>query len=101
MRYTKNQTEDPSSIKELVSLIKGKTIKHAVDMRKEFHLQLSDDYVLRISGTEVNLLRTTNPPNKNDSGSFTEKKSKGNSLSRREQLKGEFFTLTPKPKNYL
>ena len=64
MRYTKNKTEDSSSLKEIVSLIKDKTIKNAVDVRNEFQLQLSDDYMLRISGTEVNLLITKNPPDK-------------------------------------
>ena len=64
MRYTKNQTEDPSSFKEIFSLIKGKTINNATDVRNEFQLQLSDDYMLRISGTEVNLFITKKPPYK-------------------------------------
>ena len=58
MRFTKNLTEDPSSFKEIFSIIEGKTIKNAVDVGNEFQLYLSDDYMLRISGTEVNLLRT-------------------------------------------
>jgi len=64
MRYTKNQTEDPTSFKEIFSLIEGKTIKNAVDVGNEFQLQLSDDYMLRISGTEVNLVIPKNPPDK-------------------------------------
>ena len=64
MRYTKNQTEDPSSYKEVASLIEGKTITNAVDVGNEFQLQLSDDYMLRVSGTEVNLLIPKNPPAK-------------------------------------
>ena len=66
MRFTKNLTEDPSSFKEIFSMIKGKTIKNAVDLGNEFQLHLSDDHVLRITRTEVNLLRTKNPPDKND-----------------------------------
>ena len=64
MRFTKHQTEDPSSFKEILSLIDGKIITNAVDVRNEFHLYLSDDYVLRITKTEVNLLRTKNPSDK-------------------------------------
>jgi len=64
MRYTKNLTEDPSSFKEVFSLIEGKTIKNAEDVGFEFQLQLSDDYMLRISGTEVNLVIPKNPPDK-------------------------------------
>ena len=64
MRYTKNQAEDPSSFHEIACLIEGKTITYAVDVGNEFQLQLSDDYVLRVSGTEVNLLVPTNPPDK-------------------------------------
>ena len=64
MRFTKNLTEDPSSFKEIFSIIEGKTIKNAVDIGNEFQLHLSDDYTLRISGTEVNLLRTKNTPDK-------------------------------------
>ena len=66
MRYTENQTEDPSSLKEIFSLIEGKTIKNAEDVGFEFQLQLSDDYTLRISGTEVNLLIPKNPSDKNN-----------------------------------
>ena len=62
MRYSKNQTEDPSSFKEIISLIEGKTIKNAADVGYEFQLHLSDDYMLRISGTDVNLLIPKNPP---------------------------------------
>jgi hypothetical protein len=61
MRYTKNQTEDPSSYKEIFSLIEGKTIKNAKDVGFEFRLQLSEDYTLRISRTAVNLLILKNP----------------------------------------
>jgi len=64
MRFTKNLTEDPSSFKEISSIIEGKTIKNAVDVGNEFQLHLSDDYTLRINGTEVNLLKTKNPPDK-------------------------------------
>ena len=64
MRFTKNLTEDPSSFKEISSIIEGKTIKNSVDVGNEFQLHLSDDYTLRISGTEVNLLRTKNLPDK-------------------------------------
>lgn len=64
MRFTKNLTEDPSSFKEIFSIIEGKAIKNAIDFGNEFQLHLSDDYMLRISGTEVNLLRTKNPPDK-------------------------------------
>lgn len=46
MRYTKNQTEDPSSFKEIFSLIKSKTIKNVKDTGNEFQLQLSDNYIL-------------------------------------------------------
>jgi hypothetical protein len=59
-----NKTEDPSSFKEIFSLIEGKTIINAVDVGYEFQLQLSDDYVLRISGTEVNLSIPKNSPDK-------------------------------------
>ena len=64
MRYTKNRTEDPSSFKEILSLIKGKTIKNLIDVGNQIQLQLSDDYLLRISSTEVNLLITKNLPDK-------------------------------------
>ena len=64
MRFTKNLTEDPSSFKEIFSIIEGKTIKNAADIGNEFQLHLSDDYTLRINGTEVNLLKTKNPPDK-------------------------------------
>lgn len=64
MRYTKNQTEDPSSFQEVVGIIEGKTIITAVDVGTEFQLQLSDDYTLRISGTEVNLLMPKSLPDK-------------------------------------
>jgi hypothetical protein len=64
MRYTKNLTEDPSSFQEVFSLIEGKTIINAEDIGFEFQLQLSDDYKLRISGTEVNLLIPKNPSDK-------------------------------------
>ena len=64
MRYTKNRTENSSSLKEILSLIEGKTIKNAVDVGKEFQLHLSDDSILKISGTEVNLLSSNNPPDK-------------------------------------
>ena len=64
MRYTKNQTEDPSSDKEIFSLIEGKTIKNAEDVGDEFQLQLNDGYILKISGTEANLWITENPPDK-------------------------------------
>jgi hypothetical protein len=59
-----NQTEDPSSFKEVFSLIKDKTIINAEDVGFEFQLHLSDDYMLRISGTEVNILIPKNPPEK-------------------------------------
>lgn len=64
MRYTTNLTEQPSSIYEIFSLIEGKIIKKAADVGNEFQLQLSDDYLLRISGTEVNLVIPKNPPKK-------------------------------------
>jgi hypothetical protein len=64
MRYTKNLTEDPSSFQEVFSLIEGKTIINAEDIGFEFQLQLSDDYKLRISGTEINLLIPKNPSDK-------------------------------------
>jgi hypothetical protein len=61
MRYTTNQSEDPSSIYEIFSLIEGKTITKAVDMGNEFQLHLNDDSILRISGTEVNLILLQKP----------------------------------------
>jgi hypothetical protein len=64
MRYTTNLTEQPSSIYEIFNLIEGKTITKAADVGNEFQLQLSDDYLLRISGTEVNLVIPKNPPEK-------------------------------------
>ena len=64
MRYTKNLTEDASSFKEISSLIEGKTIKELVDVGNEVQLYLNDDYMLRISGTEISLLRTKTPPDK-------------------------------------
>jgi len=66
MRFTKNLTEEPSSLREILSIIKGKTINNAVDFGNEFQLNLSDDYMLRITGTEVNLFSTKNPPDKDD-----------------------------------
>ncbi len=57
MRYTRNQTEDSSNIYEIFSLIEGKKITKAADMGNEFQLHLSDDYILRIIGTEVNLIK--------------------------------------------
>jgi len=56
MRYTKNLTEEPSSLKEIFNLIEGKAIKQVIDLGNEFQLQLSNDFLLKISGTEVNLL---------------------------------------------
>ena len=64
MRYTTNQTEDPSSIHEIFNLIEGKTITKAADMGNEFQLHLSDNYLLRISGTEVNLVIPQKPSDK-------------------------------------
>ena len=64
MRFTKNSTEESSSLIEILSLMKGKTINNAVDFGNEFQLHLSDDYVLRIIGTEVNLFSTKNPTDK-------------------------------------
>jgi hypothetical protein len=51
MRYTTSLTEKPSSIYDVFSHIEGKIIKKAADVGNEFQLHLSDDYVLRISGT--------------------------------------------------
>jgi len=62
VRYTKNLTEDPSSLTEISSLIEGKTIKKAVDVGNEFQIHFSDDYMLRISGTDINFLRIKNAP---------------------------------------
>lgn len=64
MRYTTNLTEAPSSIYEIFSLIEGKTITKVADVGNEFQLHLSDDYMLRISGTEVNLVIPKNPSDK-------------------------------------
>ena len=64
MRYTTNLTETPSNIYEIFNLIEGKIIKKAADVGNEFQLHLSDDYMLRISGTEVNLVIPKNPPEK-------------------------------------
>jgi len=64
MKFTKNLTKDPSSFKEIWSLIEGKTVKSAGDFGTEFQIGLSDDYMLKISGTRVNLVRTKNPPDK-------------------------------------
>jgi hypothetical protein len=61
MRYTTNQTEDPSSIYKVFNHIEGKTITKAVDMGNEFQLHLSDNSILRISGTEVNLVLPQKP----------------------------------------
>lgn len=61
MRYTTNQSEDPSSIYEIFSLIEGKTITKAADMGTEIQLHLSDDSILRISGTDVNLILPQKP----------------------------------------
>lgn len=66
MRFTKNATEDSSSLEEILRLIKGKTVNNAVDFGNEFQLHLSDDYVLRLTGTEVNLYSTKNPTDKKD-----------------------------------
>lgn len=57
MRFSNNATEDPSSLDKILDLIKGKTINDAADFGNEFQLHLSDEYVLRITGTEVNLFR--------------------------------------------
>jgi hypothetical protein len=65
MRYTTNLTEKPSSIYDIFSHIEGKIIKKAADLGNEFQLHLSDDYVLRISGTEVNLV-IPQKPSEND-----------------------------------
>jgi hypothetical protein len=52
--------ESPSNL-EIFNLIEGKIISNVVDVGNEFQLHLSDDYVLRITGTEINLFRTKNP----------------------------------------
>ncbi len=64
MRFTKNATEDPSSLEKVLKLIKGKTVTNAVDLGNEFQLHLSDDHVLRITGTEVNLFSTKKEPDR-------------------------------------
>jgi hypothetical protein len=61
MKFTKNLTENPSSFEEIWSIIEGKTIKSAGDFGTEFQIGLSDDYMLRISESRVNLVRTKNP----------------------------------------
>jgi|GEM_PF-4653666 len=62
MNFTKNLTEDPSNFEEIWQLIEGKTIKSAADFGEEYQIGLSEDYMLKISGTRVNLVRTRNPP---------------------------------------
>ena len=64
MRYTTNRTEDPSNIYKIFNLIEGKTITKASDMGNEIQLHLSDDYILRISGTGVNLVIPQKPSKK-------------------------------------
>jgi hypothetical protein len=61
MKFTKNLTENPSSFEEIWSIIEGKTIKSAGDFGTEFQIGRSDDYMLRISESRVNLARTKNP----------------------------------------
>lgn len=61
MRYTTNQSENPSSIYEIFSLIEGKTITKAADMGNEIQLHLNNDSILRIIGTEVNLILPQKP----------------------------------------
>lgn len=64
MKITKNIKEDSSSFEEIWGLIEGKTIKSMAVLDKEFQIGLNDDYMLRISGNRVNLVRTKNPPDK-------------------------------------
>jgi len=64
MEYTKNRTENPSNINEISALITGKTIIGVVEIGKELQLSLSDDYLVRIIGTDVNLIKITNPSDK-------------------------------------
>lgn len=64
MKFTKNLTEDPSNFAEIWKIIEGKTIKSAGDLGTEYQIGLSDDYMLRISGDRVNLVRTKNPIDK-------------------------------------
>lgn len=64
MKLTKNLDETSISFGELVAFIKGKTVTSAADMGASFEIGLSDDYMLRISGDRVNIVRTKNPPSK-------------------------------------
>ena len=61
MKFTKNISEDSSSFAEVVALIKDKTVKSAADMGNSFEIGLSDDYMLRIDGQRVNIVRTKSP----------------------------------------
>jgi len=62
MKFTKNLNEDASSFPEIVKLVKGRTIISLADMGSSFELGLSDNYMLRINGGRVNIVRTKNPP---------------------------------------
>jgi len=61
MIFTKNLAEDPSTFQEIMSLIDGKTVVSSGDFGSEFQIGLSDNYMLRIDATRVNLVRTKNP----------------------------------------
>ncbi len=61
MRFTKNLSEDASSFQEIIKLIESKTVTSAADMGGSFEIGLSDDYMLRIDGQRVNIVRTKNP----------------------------------------
>jgi len=62
MDFTKNLDEQPFSFRELVQIVQGKTVVSLGDMGHAFELGLSDDYMLRITGDRVNIVRTKNPP---------------------------------------
>ena len=64
MKFTKNISENVSSFQEIVSLIVGLSVTSAADMGDSFEIGLSDDYLLRIDGNRVNIVRTKNPPDK-------------------------------------
>jgi len=64
MKFTKNIPEYASSFQEIINLIVGKSVTSAADMGGSFEIGLSDDYMLRIDGNRVNIVRTKNPPDK-------------------------------------
>jgi len=62
VNFTKNLSEDASTFQELVTLVQGRSITSAADIGASFELGLSGDYMLRIDGSRVNIVRTKEPP---------------------------------------